>query len=545
MTDSADRLQLDTKVATAKKPDTAKADATVQPKMFPIQQPLAAGLESITRTVELAETEAAMVASNIAIAAIPNAVVAESAAKIAASLKRTNEILSTSPVDLAVLDPLIQRLGHAIGSIFVLARQHQVPMRPAHLEEMFDREDELRKAFTADGVASRAEKYYDEDLVVAQHTDRADPDAKTLAQDLKGGGGGHVSDPRNRDELVARILSFADQLHHVLLEAAGNAEGVLKEPNLPKRPEVVEKLIEAALGIVLAVGLGGVARVVGGALKSLASSTGAEEHLGGVVTEVLVDGLKDAAKENAKMVVALAGQPSPAGENAMLSPKTKFLRAVRAHTSDAMGQVSENFAAQKGTLMRVPVSTLQGVRRACNDQLLKSVKASYESTIIHEWINFGREATMAGEDVRDAEKKTGSKLDASLTSYGVLRVRVKLENGELKLMSADIPGVGDGVFGFIQSEHDLNLATVPIHRRVELEPPNEMTLPPGGFDIDPNGNIAAVPTAIDEGGRRVWASLGKHRLADEVGDGDVYIGMYALLRWLHSVPCSKIEKGEA
>ena len=42
-------------------------------------------------------------------------------------------------------------------------------------------------------------------------------------------------------------------------------------------------------------------------------------------------------------------------------------------------------------------------------------------------------------------------------------------------------------------------------------------------------------------GRLAWAKIARHRLGDQISDGDVFAGMYAVVIWLGTVSTESIQ----
>ena len=504
---------------------------------------------ALRKAVEVAESQVAVMGSKLDRALAPDAMIAEPCAHLALAIETATSALEHNPPEPGEIDAQLQHLDTAVGKLYVLARKHQIPMRETHLEEIFDREDQLRKLYTSLGPTNRADNYYDGQLEPVAVTHESAPKAGAIARELEEGS--EASTPRDRDELVAHILGFSGELGRALDVGYDHAVAVIQEPSLPKRPDIVEALVEVAMSVLAAQASAGIGVLLGSALKHASSAIGAAEHLGDRLTESLIDGFKDAGKENAKVgMLALGGLDTkpPSAVDSKLSPKTLYVMAAKQRTADAMDASSRSFVNRAPLLKRVPIDTLLAIRSALGPSLKKTLRETYSDLIVNEWINFGKAAADAGEEMREPNphpiSNPYSKLDQVSDPWGVLRVSVDVDaDGNPRFLGAALPGVGDAVVAHLRGE-TRDLCTLPIHRLVEIAPHDSMSLPGGEFNLDPKGKISARPEMLSAAARLKWARIAKSPVGDTVSDDDVYRGMHALVRWLGSIHCSQMHGGE-
>ncbi len=505
------------------------------------------GRDALAGAVEIVEAEAASLSDeSLDRAVAPDEVVAAVAAKIAAAIRSADPELARAPVAPVTLTPLVQRLDVAIGTLYVVARRHRIPMRETHLEEVFDLEDKLRTDYTAYGPTNRADAYYASNFVPITHTTTPAPDASALATDLEAGGGGMLL-PRNRDELVQRILGFATHLGGAISVGFGAARDVITEPSKPKDPSIIEDLITAAVNVVAGCANAAIGNLIGAGLKLVRARTGVEEHLGRDLTEVLHTGFNAAGKDNAKLAgkalvretKANGHDPDPSG----LSPKTLYLQAAQKETTVRVNQIGDGFIQYAGTLKRVPIDTLLALSERLNAAAADALARDIETAVVNEWVNFGKAAAERAVEMRDPEHRPASpsKLDNFLDPYGVVRIHVRIDDqGKPQLERADLPGVSDAVLKFIQKEL-ASLGTLAIHRHVEIVPRSANQLPLGGFDLDRTGNVTFDPRTQNDGARLAWARLGGRHATHVVSDSDVLAGKDAMIAWLGTLSCRNIE----
>lgn len=510
----------------------------------------------VKQTVEVAESEASELKGGKLDRVLgPDAVLATSGHRIARMLERMNLALDEASLEPEELSSAAERLDRAIGSLYVVARKHGLPMREMFLEEVFDREDAFRKNHTVFAPTNRADSYYDVDLVPIQRTYGSAATAGELQHELQDGGG--VAEPRTRDDVIAQVLAFANDLRTALDVAFHSAETTIREPNAPKRPDLVEKLLEMAMNVLSAQATSALGTLIGSGLKLAEAKTGAGEHLGAQLTETLIDGFKDAGKENAKVAMgalgdigARTGKPeSEKHEGSKIEPglsaKSIYLNAAKERTGDAMDATSRRFGAQAKVLKRVPVETLQTLRAAFNERLKQRISQTYHTLLVNEWINFGKAAAENGEEMRDADKRPAhpSKFDQASDPYGVVRISIGTSpEGDPHFLRADLPGVGDAVLAHVRNE-DQSLGQIALNRRVDIPPRDSISLSQGAFSVSPDGKISAQLERLDETARMTWARFANKQHTQPVSDGDVYLGMYAVLRWLNGIQSSQIQGG--
>ncbi len=512
----------------------------------PVASPPELARDALRQTVELAESEAAHLESGVLDRALaPDAVVATAGRRIAPMLVRMNTLLDAASLGPGELTELATRLDVAIGTIYVLARKHHVPMRESSLEEVFDREDAFRKNHTVFGPTNRADEYYAQDFVRIESASGPAPTADALASELEQGSDELA--PRNRDELIEQVLGFAEELRGALDAAFHTAESTIREPSAPKRPDLVEQLLEMAMNVLSAQATTALGTLISAGLKLGDARLGVGEHLGAQLTDTLIDGFKDAGKENAKVAVQALGQIGmpPAAHESGLSMKTMYLDAAKERTSAAMTSTSKRFLRQEHALRRVPVDTLRALNAKFNDKLKTQIHDTYAALLVNEWVNFGKVAADQGEEMRDREQRPAhpSLLDQVIAPYGVLRIALGVgQDGQPRFLKADLPGIGDAVLARIRAENE-PLSRIRLHRTIEIAPADALSLPSGGFDLDPDGKLEVDLRHFDARMRAIWAGFAERPPSEPISDGAVYLGMYAALRWLGRIDCSQIDGG--
>ena len=282
------------------------------------------------------------------------------------------------------------------------------------------------------------------------------------------------------------------------------------------------------------------------------------QGMGEEIKDILVDSFKEAGKEAKKVgvegVERLNGKESSEkkdGEkvDAKLSPKTIFLRAARSHASASMSQTHKKFDAKAGELKRLPVETLHSLSGAFDRKVIEGVTTEFKSSLVREWVNFGKAAAEHGEDARDKDKMPShpSKLDQVLSPYGVLQISVKVDQvGKVKFQKAVLPDVGDAVLADIRGQPG-GLASLGLNRTITIDPENATEVSTGRLTVDTNGVILnADPSKMPLEKQIMYANVLKR--APGTGGltpGEVIAGMYGVLASLNDVPRSKIDAGES
>jgi hypothetical protein len=261
---------------------------------------------------------------------------------------------------------------------------------------------------------------------------------------------------------------------------------------------------------------------------------------------MLIDGFNDSGEENTVSLIRPSSPPAEPDEDTGLSAKSGFLVTVDKRTEGAIAKAQTKFDAQQFTLKRTPVDILKSVSDALGVELAERVERTYGDLIIHQWVNYMKDAFGEGVDVRDADKKPSgqSKLDA-LEPPGLLKIGVRVDEGDrFELATASLPGVGDAVLAHIRAEKKRNtLGSLPLYRRVEAFTPGESVWL-DGFNLDPKGKLTAELPRVTKQARAMWAKFVNHSTGDEVSDGEVYAGMQVLQAWLNTIPTDKIEGAE-
>jgi hypothetical protein len=508
--------------------------------------------DALGELVEITEREVASLTTAADHVLAVDAVVATVAGSLAERFRAAEAALARDPGEQSVVTSLMERLDKAIGALYTMAGRHRIPMRETHLEEVFDLEDQLRElTHFPRGRANRAEHYYDANLVPISHTRESAPDASSVATSLEAD---TSAEPRNRDDLVAVITGFSNDLSQAIDDAFFNAESIIKEPNRPKHPEVLEMLAEIAVSVVLASANGALGNVIGAAFRLADARFGLSEHAGEQLADLLLVGFKHGGRETAAVVAGKlvkngrSGQHEEAIIDPSLSAKTIYLQSAKGKTSESINTTHRRFATVSGMLKRLPIDTLRGLSRAFDKKVTAEVTRSFQDLLVREWVNFGKAAAEHGEEVRDEDMrpKHASRLDNLLDPFGVLRIGMTVDaNGYVNFKHAKLSGVGDAVLANIRSQRD-SLATLAINRRVDIEPENDVSLSIGGFDVDPTGKVVGVdPARLSGAARNTFAGFSKHPLPATVSDGDVFAGMYAAVFRLSSVMPSKIDGRES
>jgi hypothetical protein len=482
----------------------------------------------------------------------PERAVGSLAASISARIVEMNARVKAEQLNPLVVGPLLDRLERAIGSLYAVTRHHKVPMRETHLEQLFDDEDQLLLDAGLQRVG-RADSYYDDNLGPAKTVEGRTPDAVDVEQGLKGEG--ENAQPKNRDELIGTIRGFASDMAQAIDDAFTQASTIIKEPDRPKKPELVEALAEAAAQILIA----GASAALGQAIGKAFDALDIEAHMGKQAAEALLDGFKEAGKEGAKKVVPVIEEhsksaPKPAEKDSTiggaadaLSPKSIYLLHARERTSAAMSVSTKRFESYSHLLKRVPISSLEALSGAFGSTTRAQVTSNFRDLLIREWVNFGKQASASGVQVREKGlgQENPSKLDNLLEPYGVLRIGMRVDAYGAHFERAELPGVGDAVVANIRGQSG-SIASLPINRRIEFLPSSDLDVSAGGFDVDPAGKIVGADVSkMNDRTKVMYANLAKHKAGGQLSDREVMAGMYAALHSLSSVSLDRISEREA
>ncbi len=461
---------------------------------------------------------------------------------IGSRLTSAVEALKKNPANPEDITPLARRLGDVLGVLSAIARQHKVEMADVRLDVVFDYEDEIRLAYTGLGRANRADNYYDENLAPVTHS--ATPTAESIGHALNDETAAPPV-PQTRDQLVEHIVGFAATYQAALNSAVDLVTAQITEPNQPKRPDLLETLLDIATSVLTAQAMSALGLVLQTALKAAAAKVNAEEHVGTSLSEMLIDGFKDSGKETIVGAVTPAPQPPANDEKTGLAAKTGFVVAVKKRTHNAGAIADGKFKGAKPMLNRTPVETLRAVSEAFDQELADRIGDRYGDLVVHQWVNYMKDAFAEGEDLRDTDKRSkgASKLD-SLDPPGLLTISVRVEDGnQFHLARAALPGVGDAVLAHVRAEKRNSLGSAPLYRRIEAFTPGESVWL-DGFNLDPKGKLTAELSRVSKQARLMWAKFVNQSTTDEVSDGEVYAGMKVVQTWLNTVPTEKIEGPE-
>lgn len=497
----------------------------------------------------------------------PDAVIADTAQSLLMELDRLGAALGTANVEPTEATPHLQRLERAFGKLFTLGRQYHVPQRQSGLEELFDREDDLRlRLHYPGGRANRAELYYDDNLQSKQALkplaiqDGADP-ADLAGDDSKA--------PRTRDDLVTDIVGLGVTIGAAIHRALEDAKQAIEEPSAPRSPDLLEMLGEAAAEIILANANLALGKVLGAAAKAIDQKSGlvfkigkySTKQIGAHMTRELLHGFGHAGTDVLKKGAGVALQQSnkpPArphddrGDDEALSARSIYIKHARHSTSDRAAGIETHLAGMRGELKRVPVETLQAIAATYDEQRMDEIYRELYAVLVREWVNFAKRAADAGEEVRDEQHrpKTPTKLDNVLAPTAEVRIEVVLaKDGTVQFRRATLPGVSDKVLRDIQNQRG-TLATVSLYRRVAFSGRDEMDPAHGSFTVDPQGKIGI--DRMSDQDRQTIARLANPLFADgalasrfdvRASDDDVLSGIERILPQL-TMSLRKIEGKE-
>jgi hypothetical protein len=323
------------------------------------------------------------------------------------------------------------------------------------------------------------------------------------------------------------------------------AERTIVEPSRPRRPTVVATLVEAAINVLAGLTNAALGDLMARGLELAKATTGIEQHLGAGLTALLHDGFKAAGKDNVKLAAKeVLDHAQPAADpaaGAAQSPRTRYLQETQRQTLSTVVALQAGFVRHAHELKRVPIDTLQAVSARLNPAAARAFGDRFGQLVIDEWVNFGKAACEQGEEMCDVEHRPAhrSRLDNVLAPYGVVQIRVRVEGGALVLERASLPGVSDAVVASIQQE-GVTLGRLHLHRHVELVDPEATHLPPGGFQLSPDGQPTFAVARVPGPARSLWASVAGVR-SDLASDADVEAGARAIQRWLDTVDCRCIQ----
>lgn len=521
----------------------------------------------------------------------PQFILTTVATAIEARLREAREAVTRDPGEPAELDALGRRLDVSIGKLDALAHQFNVPMKEAHLEAIFDLEDDILRTCTGMVPPERANAYYNQRIAPIERGGGATDSAQSMSGRLQGDAAADnpasaapaSATPVDRDSLVARIQADGHDLAQSLRAGFEKAKSVLNEGDEPEAPDFVERLLEVAVSLLATNAIGmlgavlhaGFARVIAGKVNSEAE--GEAKGLGDKITDIFVDGFTDVAKENivagAKQLTTpgspaegnrfwhaasnsasnAAEQSSASSESSQpkssesgeskLKPKTLYLNAAIGKTSEAISQINARFANETTTLKRTPVVTLKSVSDCFTKDLQDQVAGQFADLIVNEWLNFGRSAWEQGVDVREGKKREShwaseSKLDLfyGLPKFGFVLIGFGHDqSNDFVFQHATIPGASDAVLEHLQKERN-SLAALRVMRKVRWDRN-------GGFTIDPSNKIS-IEIDSDDRVRREWAKLANPAIqADHVSDDEVHAGVQTVVKRLDALHCDLIRGG--
>lgn len=235
---------------------------------------------------------------------------------------------------------------------------------------------------------------------------------------------------------------------------------------------------------------------------------------------------------------SLQEQPGFNPDGLAVSPKKIYLVRAHAHTSEAKTITSKAFVRVSSELKRLPVETLRELHDSFDGATFNRITGRFRGLLVQEWVNFVKVASDKGFEMRDEATrdrefgtKIPTKLDNTLLPAGVVRIRVALTpEGRVTFKDASLPGVTTSVRKAVQ-DMDKPLSSLAMHRRIELVAPNAVTLPGGGFDIDPSGQILGLD-GIRGPARAAVAAVAHPVRAVAFNDGDLYAGALALVQKL-------------
>lgn len=532
------------------------------------------GAQTLAEFVRRTEHDVTAIADGIDHASSASSLVHAGCARILGGFRQLDIALDHSPPHAEQIHGLMQRLDTAIGRLFAVARQHRVDMRETGLEDVFDHEDHLRmrKDISYGERANRAEHYYDVDFGEAKHHSGPTPDASSVAGDMRDGNA--TGEASNRDELIREIENLESRMWWALDQAYQQASAVINEPEMPKDPSLLEQLAEMAVGILISVAgaeLGGILDLAasgGKAKRVLAGARAAlRERVGKDTARALLAGFvsagagKQAVTQGATIAVDHLNRPDPKQpslqeqpgfnpDGLAVSPKKIYLVRAHAHTSEAKTITSKAFVHVSSELKRLPAETLRDLHDSFDGATFNRITGRFRGLLVQEWVNFVKMASDKGFEMRDEATrdrefgtKTPTKLDNTLLPAGVVRIRVTVgPEGQVTFKDASLPGVTSSVL------HDLkrierSLSSLAMYRRIELTPPNAMTLPGGGFDVDPSGHVLGI-AGIHGAARAAIAAVAHPVRAVVFNDGDVYAGALALVQKLQMHTTNDIKGNE-
>ena len=433
------------------------------------------------------------------------------AKEIAQHLRYVEAVFGRKSLDQAPsLRAPLQQLAADIAELFRLGRLSHVHMREAHLEAVFDLEDSIRLQAGLERVG-RAEKYYDDNTsknTSLPDTSSRTSDENTAGDHLGGKTGSPDKKPATRDDLVNHIMDQAHEIRTAVTSGLKAANAAITAPTNPKQPELLEALLQVALGFVF-VGIdAALGKLISAGFKRVDKLVGIErtlfEHVGADVKGIVVDSFKDTIKKAINVTVGHPRQPGGGGaklesdsklyDNSKLEPKQRFLGSAEQTAGVAIDAAKTRYTAYQSELRRMPLSTLTKVYDAFDDDVKEGISTTFRDRLILEWTNFVKIASERG-----AMNAGRSKLDQGLDPSGVLTIDMvavrqgplprpsrpkettgsKLDGLEvddnrrppvsaLEVRDARLHGMGDAVVENLQGLKDHTLQSVPLHRRVQI-----------------------------------------------------------------------------
>jgi len=428
------------------------------------------------------------------------------AKEIAGHLRYIETVFGRKALDQAPsLRGKLQQLGTDIAELFRLGRLAHVHMREVHLEEVFDLEDSIRLKAGLERV-NRAEKYYDDNAspTTAQPTGRT-TDAKTAGDHLDGKSNDPDKKPETRDQFVNAIMDQAGLIRSAISNGYVAAEGAIKAPDAPEEPDLLEALLQVALGFVFSGIDAALGKLIAAGFKRVNNLVGIErtlfEHVGADLKGIIVDSFKDSAKAAIKTTIShprsgndadqKVSPDSRVHDNGALDPKSMFLGNAFSIATAATNSALKLYTGYKPELLRMPIGALTAIHEAFDQKVIDDISIAFRDRLVLEWVNFVKTAAQRGSIT-----KGKSKLDQGLEPWGVLDIKLtavrkgprtmqpkghtgsKLDNldiddnrpppvSSLEISDAHLHGMGPGVtYNITKQQKHHTLKSIPIHRRV-------------------------------------------------------------------------------
>jgi len=508
-------------------------------------------------------------------------IISTAAQQIASRMAVAKAALDRDQGDVGEITNLLAQLDAQLQILFVVARRHGVSLKGAHLDEVFDGEDALRQSAGLTALY-HADNYYDDAAIAGSKPDSQteDPTSDTLNS-----GEESAEKPQTRQQLIEQIKSFGTMVSNAMHSGLTAARDIISEPDVPKPPELLEVIADAALDFAINAATGMAGKLIKDMMKAgpevaFESLTGdhktdtkrahksghkrvhkpepkvhvggekekEDEELGHAMIDVLADSLKDAGKGAIKPTIAVAHAPNEEegkeGEgkehepDKKLSPKTLYFDVADNKTRSKMDATTANYSkAAHGKLLRMPVSALEALAGSFTEELKTRIKEETTSHIVDGWVVFGKKSGVYAGD--PSKRPSESKLEAP---YGICEIWMQATSPSaehLQFTAAHLPYQTDAVLANVQQQKG-SLADLPIERSIRVA---GVALSP--FYVDETGKIdAAVMKTMSADDLVTYANLAS---AGERKGGNLeaaaLAGMYKVLHALQSIPRSRITEG--